>query len=110
MARPWIASSLCRPFAPPRQSDGSIHGRVIHIDRFGNLVTDIRSQDIARGKLLVEVADRRIEGLQRTYGEGQGLIAVIGSSGHLEIAYVGGSAAAFLAADIGSPVTARPST
>lgn len=94
------------PFRAVRQPDGSLGGRILHIDRFGNLITDVRQDDLSTGSISVEVAGRRIEGLSRTYG--QGLIAYIGSFGHLEIALVGGDASRALGADIGTPLLVYP--
>jgi S-adenosylmethionine hydrolase len=95
------------PFRARRQPDGGLSGRVVHIDAFGNLITDVRREDVASQRVTVEIGGRRIEGLQRTYAEKPGVTALAGSSGFLEIALAGGSAAAELAADIGEPVVVR---
>lgn len=96
------------PWHARRQADGSLRGRVIHIDVFGNLVTDIRCQDLPPGELLIEVAGRRLAGISLTYQEGDELVAVVGSSGYLEIAVPGGNAAAVLGAGLGVHVLVRP--
>ena len=96
------------PFRARRRADGSLAGRVIHIDAFGNLVTDVRCADLPP-QPVVEVGGERIEDVSTTYGEGRGLLAVIGSGGYLEIAVAGGSAARHLKADVGMPVVVRPS-
>jgi len=95
------------PFRARRRPDGSLAGRVIHIDRFGNLITDVRREDLPRGEISVDVRGHRVSGLERTYAEGMGLTALVGSSGFLEIALPGGSAAAETGGDIGEPVTVR---
>ncbi len=95
------------PFRARKQPDGGLSGRVVHIDAFGNLITDVRMEDVVSQRLTVEIGGRRIAGLQRTYAEKPGLTALAGSSGFLEIALAGGSAAAELAADIGEPVLVR---
>ncbi len=95
------------PFRALRQAEGTLRGRVLHIDRFGNLITDIRDEDLGTGALVVEVAGQTIEGLSRTYGQGQGLIAYVGSWGYLEVALVGGSAAAALRGSVGLEVIVR---
>jgi S-adenosylmethionine hydrolase len=95
------------PFRAQREPDGSHRGRIVHIDVFGNLITDVRGEDLASPRLTVEVSDRQIAGLQRTYASGQGLTALVGSSGFLEIALSGGSAVAELGVDIGEPVVVR---
>ncbi|GAJ01660.1 unnamed protein product, partial [marine sediment metagenome] len=48
--------------------------------------------------------DQVISELSRTYAEGKGLLALIGGSGYLEISLRGGSASAFLDAEVGSEV------
>jgi hypothetical protein len=89
--------------------DGSIVGHILHIDSFGNLITDIRSNDLpqARQAITIEVGNQPISGLSRTYAEGSRLLALIGSDGYLEIALKGGSASAFLNATVGDEVRIR---
>jgi S-adenosylmethionine hydrolase len=96
------------PFRARRQPDGSLRGRVIHIDVFGNLVTDVRCEDLPAGRPTVEVAGRRIAGLSLTYQESAEILAVVGSSGYLEIAAPGASAAGLMGAALGMPVLVRP--
>jgi len=85
--------SLPQPQVLP---DGKVVGHVLHIDRFGNLILDVREGDCILGEgLVLEVAGRHIQGLGRTFSDvpaGE-MVAYIGSSGHLEIALRGGSAA-----------------
>lgn len=96
------------PFRANRDADGALAGRVVHVDRFGNLVTDIRGSDIARGPVSVEIADRTIDGLSATYGLEKGrLVALIGSGGYLEVAVTQGDAAVALGARVGTPVRVR---
>ncbi|MGD0765239.1 MAG: SAM-dependent chlorinase/fluorinase [Dehalococcoidia bacterium] len=96
------------PFRARRRRDGRLSGRVIHIDRFGNLTTDIRAVDIGGGEVTVEIAGLVLRGLSKTYGQVDGLVALIGSSGYLEVALPRGSAAELLDVDVGAPVTVRP--
>ena len=98
------------PFRAQRQPDGSLRGRVLHIDAFGNLITDVRVEDLPSGNAVIEVADRTVEGVSATYEPGADLRAVTGSSGYLEIAAPGGSAAAVLKADLGLTVVVRDSS
>lgn len=96
------------PFRAKRDAGGALAGRVVHVDRFGNLVTDVRASDLARGAVSVEIAGRRIDGLSATYGAEKGrLVALIDSSGYLEIAVTQGSAADMLEAHIGTAVGVR---
>ena len=86
--------------------NGSLVGHVLHIDNFGNLITNIRNSDLSSTKesVTIEIGDQVISELSRTYAEGKGLLALIGSSGYLEVSLRGGSASAFLDAEIGSEV------
>jgi len=97
------------PPQPYRAVGGALVGHIIHVDNFGNLITDIRSDDLSQTKqpITIKVGDETISGLSRTYAEGKGLVALIGSSGYLEIALVGGSACALIDAKIGDEVILR---
>ena len=88
-------------------------GEVMYVDRFGNALTSIDEATIAatfRGvpesELEVRVVDRRIAGLARSYGDAPvgTLVAIIGSSGRLEIAQVGGAADSRLGLGVGDEV------
>ncbi|MFH1381727.1 MAG: SAM-dependent chlorinase/fluorinase [Chloroflexota bacterium] len=96
--------------SPYHEADGSLVGYVMHIDSFGNLLTNIRRDDLPSPKedITAIVGGRLIHGLSRTYAAGSGLLALIGSSDYLEIAYKGGSARDFLQAKIGDEVRIRP--
>ncbi|MDP2949243.1 MAG: SAM-dependent chlorinase/fluorinase [Chloroflexota bacterium] len=107
LGEPVEAVLVLPPFRARRQADGSLRGRVIHIDIFGNLVTDIRCEDLPE-RVEVEIGGRRIEGVSSAYTQGEGLLAVTGSSGYLEVAVRSSSAARALAGDIGMPVQVRP--
>jgi S-adenosylmethionine hydrolase len=75
-----------------------IDGEVARVDRFGNLVTTIQHDHLLGwdgSTSVVLVSDRQISGLCRTYSDvpaGE-LCALLGSSGRLEVAVNGGSAA-----------------
>ena len=102
-----ITSLVMLPLPQPHQRpDGSLVGHVLHIDNFGNLITNIRSSDLPSTKepITIEIGDQVISELSRTYAEGKGLLALIGSSGYLEVSLKGGSASAFLDAEVGSEV------
>jgi len=94
---------------PYRAPDSTLVGHIIHIDTFGNLITDIRSSDLPEitGSMTIEIGNHVISGLSNTYAEGEGLVALIGSSGHLEIALAGGSACALTGAETGSELRIR---
>jgi S-adenosylmethionine hydrolase len=93
---------------------GGVAGHVIHVDRFGNLVTSITGAQVAvitQGALprgLVGIAGRRLP-LVGTYGDlpPGGAGALVGSRGRLEVVVREGSAAARLRAHRGTPVLLR---
>lgn len=76
--------------------------RIIHIDRFGNCVTNITSAE----KSLV-INGRTISEFRQFYGEGddESLFAIWGSAGFLEISVNGGSAAKILNAVRGDEIS-----
>jgi len=74
-------------------------GQVIYADRFGNLITDITAQELEllsrdKSRLAVSICDKRIDGISDYYSQvAQGeLIALVGSTGRLEVAVALGSA------------------
>jgi len=105
-----VSSVTLLPIPHPYQApDGSVVGHIIHIDSFGNLITNIKEGDLPREEQVinVEVGNRLISGLSRTYAEGEKLLALIGSSGYLELSLREGSAATFLSASVGDEVRLR---
>ncbi len=84
-----------------RRTEKATLGEALYADKFGNIVTNIEATDLPKGEeegLGVEIGWARIERLSATYAEvGVGeMLALIGSSGRLEIAVREGSAAARL--------------
>ncbi len=93
------------PGPSPRILPGSIEGAVIYVDSFGNLVTSITGESVGTRPLVLSVAGRRIKGPARTFADSEGLIALVGSFGYLEVALSGGSAARELGIEAGDPVS-----
>jgi S-adenosyl-L-methionine hydrolase (adenosine-forming) len=93
-------------FRAPRSEDGVLQGVVLHIDHFGNAITDIAGSDLP-SLCLVEVAGRRLE-LRRTYAEADGVCAIVSSTGRVEIAMPNSNAARELSMVPGMEVTVRP--
>ena len=95
---------------PQSQYDGSIHGNVIHIDLFGNVITNITAEMLAGDRnWAFEIAGLEVRSFRRTYAyarEGQ-IFALIGSQGFLEIAIRNGNAAQRLGVKRCDPVIAR---
>jgi hypothetical protein len=105
-----IPSLVSFPIPSPYQSGLELIGEVLHIDHFGNLITNISSQDLPQARLTVEIGQACIEGLSQTYARGGDILALIGSSGYLEIAAKNKSAAKLLQVGVGSKVKIKPVT
>jgi len=92
------------PLPRPRRRPGRVDGSVVYVDRFGNLVTNIRLDGFPT-EVEVQVAGETISGISPSYQEGGGLLAIIGSHGYLEVAWWRDSAALRLGAGVGATVT-----
>ncbi|MGB9687256.1 SAM-dependent chlorinase/fluorinase [Thermogutta sp.] len=91
----------------PRITDREIEGRVVFVDRFGNLITNIEKNSWPKHATpVIKVGDHQFAEVSRTYGEHRpgDLIALFGSQGYLEIAVVNGSAAERTKLTVGTPV------
>ena len=103
------------PLRPTITRDGSLRARIIHIDRFGNCVTNITQKDLT-AKMIAAGATLRLKGQSvksfRNYfaeavaGKGK-VFGIWGSAGFLEIAVANASAAKLLKARRGDAVTIR---
>jgi S-adenosylmethionine hydrolase len=98
------------PWPEPRVRRGRIEGEVVYIDRFGNAITNLKGE-LLRGssEASCEIhAQRRIVCPVRTHFQAvapKSPVALVGSSGFLEIAVNGGSAEQALAVRIGTRVS-----
>ncbi|RKZ03965.1 MAG: hypothetical protein DRQ04_01590 [Candidatus Hydrothermota bacterium] len=94
-------------YPPLRIDSGVIEGLVLHVDRFGNLVTSIRSGLIPAGSFRLVVGSKPVEGRLRKYyheaDKGE-IFPIVGSAGYLEISMREGSAAEALSAPVGTPL------
>jgi S-adenosylmethionine hydrolase len=92
---------------------GELVGRIIHVDHFGNCITNLTPRDLEQAgkgeQITVDIIDQHILGLRQTYSDGPlgMLIAVIGSSDHLELAVRNGNAAQTLGVGVGDSVRVR---
>jgi S-adenosylmethionine hydrolase len=98
--------------AVERAADGTLVGAVIHVDRFGNLVTNVTPEElsdesVARGARL-RIAGREVRRFRRFFAEDAGgavePFAVWGSAGLVEVAVFRDSAARVLGAKRGDKV------
>lgn len=103
LGQPIDTPAAARTSGPERRDDGW-HGRVVHVDRFGNLITNLDTRHA------VELSALRVEGmtlpLANAYADiAKGTVgALLGSAGHIEVFLREGSAANALRAGIGTPV------
>lgn len=106
---PAVEDPLLLPMPEPSRHDEGIYGVVLHVDRFGNLITNVPGSWV-EGAGDVWMGFARVGPLRRTYGnvfDGEPL-ALVGSLGLLEISVRNGSAAARLSAGRGAPVYIEP--
>jgi S-adenosylmethionine hydrolase len=104
LGSPTLDLVIRRTPEPRRRSDGTIEGQIITIDRFGNAITNllaIRAQS-------VEVSGSVLP-LRRSYSEAIEAepVALVGSTGLIEIAIRDGDAAATMGLERGTPVVLR---
>ena len=78
----------------PERRGTVIEAHVIHVDRFGNVVTDVPAAMLAGAAPRVEVGAARSSRFVRTYAEARAdeLVTLVNSAGHLELATRDGSA------------------
>ena len=94
---------------PTETTDGRWRGQVMHIDRFGNAITNLAVDllvGVDRRRVAVEVGDAEILAVCACYGDrepGESL-ATVSSSGCIEIAVNGGNAAYRFGLSIGDIV------
>jgi len=97
----------------PRVRRGGFEGEVVYIDRFGNAITNLESsllRSSERASCEVYAKHGRVCPLKAFYQATppNTPVALVGSSGFLEIAVNGGSAAKVLGMRIGTRVVLRP--
>lgn len=109
---PRIAAPVRLPSWAPERRPDCLVGQIIHVDRFGNLVTNIPAADLEpwRRALRIRLGDQLITRLCRTYADAEpgAVLALIGSAELLEIAVNGGNAARDLQLGRGAPVIVGP--
>ena len=98
----------------PLQDDNDISGQVIHVDRFGNLVTNIPAAAVMRKWPNIEAvratcAGRDAGQFAATYAfaEAQAPLVLLNSAGRVELAVNRGRACDVLSAGVGAPVSLR---
>jgi S-adenosylmethionine hydrolase len=113
---PAVVDPVLLDLPEPRETERGLEAHVLHVDRFGNLITDLKQHRLAewlgscdRRQVVIEAGQARLEGLQdhyETVAQGRPL-AVIGSTGRLEIAVNRGSASDQLRLTQGDTIVLR---
>ena len=114
---PRVRDPVTLPLAFARKNADETTGEVVYSDHFGNVITNIEGQDLPKAGeegLQIEIAWAKIEKLSRSYSDvrtGE-MLALIGSSGRLEIAVRNGNAVERLGLKQlrGTAVKVRPAT
>jgi S-adenosylmethionine hydrolase len=100
------------PVRPNRTARRGWTGAILHVDHFGNIVTNIPIAEfphVENQPFEVTIGFRTVEKLAHSYAEmppGE-LFAIVGSSGYLEISANQESAAKLLGCETGAPVEIR---
>lgn len=94
----------------PSIKKNKIIGEIIYIDKFGNLISNIKEEQVPKGEIKISIKDIEIQNLSKRYSEGteDKPIALINSGFKtLEICLNRGNAASFLNSGMGEKVTVR---
>jgi S-adenosyl-L-methionine hydrolase (adenosine-forming) len=109
---PPLSNFVRLDWPEPRKEQGVIEGGVVYIDRFGNAITNLDSNVVASSGLATcEIRGKRRRRCPlRPFYQAvapNAAVAVLGSSGFLEIAVNGGSAKEVLGISVGTRVLLR---
>lgn len=110
---PMVDSLFLLSIPEPQIASDHVLGHVLLADSFGNLITNIRREQIAAlaapELLSVTCKQWTVCGISRTYGDRRPgeMVALFDSQGRLEIAVAHGSAAKLIGAELGTSVVVR---
>lgn len=94
---PPVQDALLLPQLMPTRNGDIVRGQIVHVDRFGNLITNVPGEWISpQSRVRFGAIDLGV--VRRTYSEARSghAVAVIGSAGYLEIGVRDGEAARVL--------------
>ena len=99
----------------PKAAESATQGAVLRVDHFGNLLTNFRPTDLPdgalkSGTLKMQVNGKEVNRLVETFAQGEPgePVAIVGSSGFIEIAVNKGNAARVVGAGRGAAVVVTP--
>jgi len=120
LSKSWQTSAFGEPMTDfvrfaipkPKASGNTVKGIVLRVDQFGNLITNVRVEDVpalasADGKCTIKAGNASITKVVPTFASGANgeAVGVIGSSGYLEICVNKTSAARTLGIGRGAEVS-----
>jgi S-adenosylmethionine hydrolase len=106
---PRIDGIVTLDYEPPSYNDEVVHGTVVAIDRFGNVITDVEASRIPFAPFAMHIQKQTIDRLETSYGDAApGPFLLVGSSGRVEISIANGSAAEELRVNRLQRVELRP--
>ena len=107
---PAIVDPVRLSWPRPIADGAKLRGEIIHVDRFGNLISNLERGALPGGRVRVSLAGRAVGALRDHYAEvRQGaLLALIGSEGLLEVAVRDGAANALTCAGVGALIEVEP--
>ncbi len=93
---------------PSKKSNGDIEAMIIHTDSFGNLITNLKPEDLPE-KFGVEIGDKFVDKFQKHFSEATSseVFMIFGSAGYLEIVAFKDSAAELLSAEENDKITIK---
>ncbi|MFN8057853.1 MAG: SAM-dependent chlorinase/fluorinase [Vicinamibacterales bacterium] len=109
---PTVRDPIALEDESARVDGDGVSGTVVHVDRFGNLVTNVAAAQVkalamvdTAGALVVTVGSRALR-VVRTYADGRPgeVVALVGSADEVEIAACGANAATTLGLGVGAAV------
>ncbi|MGH2448309.1 MAG: SAM hydrolase/SAM-dependent halogenase family protein [Chloroflexota bacterium] len=103
---PELEQLVTLPFPKPKAVAGTVRGEIIHVDHFGNAVSNVPA-GLVPPNARTTIARRTIETISTNYAVDE-IVALIGSAGLLEVALGGGSAATKLGIDVGEAIEVQP--
>jgi S-adenosylmethionine hydrolase len=102
---PAVTRVALLPNSLPLARGDDVVGVVLHVDRFGNAISNIRQRDLPPSPTF-EIAGIEIDRLSSSYQDAR-INVLIGSSGFVEIAVQNGSAAGTLGLSTGDTILVR---
>lgn len=107
-----IADPVRLAWPAPRRTSAAVLGEIVHVDRYGNLISNVARADLPGPPeaCRVSIAGRNVGRVRTHYAEASRdeALALFGSAGLLEIAVRDGNAAAAIGAGVCSEVRIEP--